>query len=426
MNYNEALNYIHKINWVFCNPGLERINELCQKLGNPQKKLKFVHVAGTNGKGSFCAMLSSILKSAGYKVGLFTSPYVKVFNERMAINGEMISNEELAQLTEQVMPIADSMNDKPTEFELITAIALEYFARHKCDIVVLECGLGGRLDSTNIIDTPVLSVITGVALDHTSILGDTVEKIAVEKSGIIKKGIPCLWCGKDESAKNVIEKRAEVISSPCYTVNHGEAIVESLTLDGTLVKWRTLDHLKISLLGEYQVFNVENVLNAVEILKAQGFDISEQSIRKGLSSVVWHARFEVISSDPLIIADGGHNPEGVSSAVRSIKAYFGDEKLNVVTGVMADKDCAYIAEQISSVCAKAFCVTPENPRALDAEKYADIYRKNGICAEAFLSVKSALSAAIEDAKINKKSVICLGSLYMYCEICQALSELENG
>ena len=193
MNYTEAIEYIHSVNWTFCKPGLERVTELCHALGDPQDSLKFIHVAGTNGKGSFCAMTDSILRNAGLKVGLFTSPYIVEFNERMRINSLNISDSELCELVETVKPIADKMTDKPTEFELITAIAFLYFARNDCDVVVLECGLGGRLDATNIIKTPILSVITGIALDHTSILGDTVQKIAGEKAGIIKKDVPVLW-----------------------------------------------------------------------------------------------------------------------------------------------------------------------------------------------------------------------------------------
>ena len=194
MNYEECLEYIHGVSWVFCKPGLERIGELCERLGNPQNELKFVHVAGTNGKGSFCSMLSSVLAAEGYKVGLYTSPYITVFNERMRINGENISNDELVRLTELVKPIAEQMSDKPTEFELITALAFEYFRSNGCDIVVLEAGMGGRLDSTNIIENSLLSVITGIALDHTAFLGDTVEKIAAEKAGIIKKCRPVARC----------------------------------------------------------------------------------------------------------------------------------------------------------------------------------------------------------------------------------------
>ena len=233
MNYQEALEYIHSINWAFCKPGLERIGELCEKLGHPERKLKFIHVAGTNGKGSFCSMTESVLRAAGYKTGLYTSPYIKEFDERMQINGENISNDELVELTEYVKPIADSMEDKPTEFELITAVAFEYFARNNCDVVVLEAGLGGRLDSTNIIDTPVLSVITGIALDHTAILGDTVEKIAAEKAGIIKKGVPVIFGGDDDTAAQVIKAKADEMGSEFIRVDYEKLKNVNATLDGT-------------------------------------------------------------------------------------------------------------------------------------------------------------------------------------------------
>ena len=425
MSYDEAIDYIHKINWCFCNPGLDRIRELCERLGNPQKKLKFIHVAGTNGKGSFCAMVASVLKQAGYKTGLFTSPYVRVFNERMAINGNMISNDELAGLTERIKPIADQMEDKPTEFELITAIAFEYFALNDCDYVVLECGLGGRLDSTNIIDTPVLSVITGIALDHTAILGDTIEKIAGEKAGIIKQGVPCLWCGDDHSAFEVISQRAKELDAPFFTVDHEKAIISELSLDKTTFSFGEYTDMKIPLLGEYQVHNASNALVAIDILRDNGLFISEQSIREGLEAVKWHARFEIISKEPLVIADGGHNPQGVESAVRSVKAYFGDERLNVISGVMADKDYEYIASQISTISDEVFCVTPQNPRALNGEAYAELYRSKGIRANAYESVKDAVLGALEKSRKTNQATICLGSLYMYGEICDALESIGN-
>ena len=425
MNYNEALEYIHKINWVFCNPGLDRITGLCNRLGNPQKKLKFIHVAGTNGKGSFCAMLSSVLKEAGYKVGTFTSPYVKVFNERMAIDGEMIGNEELAALTELIKPIAEDMAEKPTEFELITAIAFEYFARNNCDYVVLECGLGGRLDSTNIIDTSVLSVITGIALDHVAILGDTVEKIAYEKAGIIKSGTPCLWCGTDKEAETVISAKAKEVNAPLYTVDHSATFVKKFDLDGTVIDFKSYKDIYIPLLGEYQPFNASNVLSAIDILREQGICVSDDAIRIGLSKVVWHARFEILSKTPLIIADGGHNPEGVNSAVNSVKKYFKDEKINVVSGVMADKDCNYIASRIGTVADEVFCLTPDNPRALNSKDYSEIYKSMGVKSSYYPTVRDAVYAAITDAIKNNKAVFCVGSLYMYSEIADHVCEFLN-
>lgn len=420
MNYNEALEYIHSVSWTFCKPGLDRIKELTEKLGNPQNSLKFIHVAGTNGKGSFCSMLHSVLKEQGYRVGLFTSPYIKFFNERIAINGEPISNEDLAAITEKVKPIADSMTDKPTEFELITAIGMEYFKNKKCDYVVLECGLGGRLDSTNIIETSVLSVITGIALDHTAILGDTIPKIAREKAGIIKENTPVLWCGNDNVAKEVILKEAKIKNAPFYEVNRTSLKVQKQTLDGTFFDFDNLKDLQINLLGSYQIENATNVLNAIEILKNQGVIITDEAIKEGLNKAKWHARFEVISHTPLIIFDGGHNPQGVCEAVKSIKQYFGNEKLNIVTGVMADKDYNYIASKISEIASKVFCLTPDNPRALSANDYASVFNSLGAEASCYLTVKDAVSSAVNDALKNNKSILCLGSLYMYGEVVDSI------
>ena len=207
------------MNWTFCKPGLERIGELCEKLGHPERKLKFIHVAGTNGKGSFCSMTDSVLRAAGYKVGLYTSPYIREFNERMRVDGKNIENEVLADITTRVRPIADSMTDKPTEFELITAIAFQYFYEAGCDVVVLEAGMGGRLDSTNIIRDPYLSVITGIALDHVDYLGDTVEKIALEKAGIIKDSAPILYGGEDNAAREVIRAVANERGSEFFDID---------------------------------------------------------------------------------------------------------------------------------------------------------------------------------------------------------------
>ncbi len=416
MNYKEALEYIHSINWTFCKPGLERTEELCKMLGNPEKSLKFVHVAGTNGKGSFSSMLSSVLKEAGYKVGLYTSPYITKFNERMAINGKPISNKELCEITEEVKEHADKMTDKPTEFELVTAIAFTYFAKNKCDIVVLECGLGGRLDSTNVIDTTVLSVITGISLDHTGILGDTVEKIAYEKAGIIKNNVPVLWCGENKRAGEVILKVAETKHAPVYLASHDEIIVKRASFDGTTLDYKNFRNVEIKLLGMYQPINCSNVLEAVSVLCEHGFYITQPHVIEGLKKAEWHARFERILDTPLVIFDGAHNPEGIEASVESIKNYFGSAKVYALTGVMADKDYTYMASKICEVADKIFCITPENPRALPAEKYAQVFQSLGKEAYAFKTVKEATQCAISRAKEDGKPLFCLGSLYMYGEI----------
>ena len=420
MTYTEAIEYIHSINWQFCNPGLDRVTELCERLGNPQDSLKFIHVAGTNGKGSFCAMTDAMLRAEGYKVGLFTSPYILEFGERMRIDGKNISDSELCALVDEIKPIADAMIDKPTEFELITALAFLYFARNKCDIVVLECGLGGRLDATNIIKTPLLSVITGIALDHTAILGDTVEAIAAEKAGIIKPDVPLLWCGSDKRAEGVIFDRAKELGAPIYTVKRESLKINNMSLDGTDFDFWDYKNLNLALLGSYQTINASNSLTAISLLCKLGLSVSERAVREGLKSVVWHARFEVISKAPLIIADGGHNPEGIDVAVESVKQYFGGGKVLVVTGVMADKDHAYMATRISSVAEKVFCLTPDNPRALKAKDYADEFISLGARAVACESVADAVVKARLEAERTGLPVVALGSLYMYGEVVKAL------
>ena len=416
MTYREALEYIHSVNWTFCKPGLERIAVLCEKLGNPQNELKFIHVAGTNGKGSFCAMLDSVLRAASYKTGLFTSPYIKEFNERIQYNGENISDDELAEVTEFVKPIADAMEDKPTEFELITAIGFEYFRRKGCDVVILEAGLGGRLDSTNIVNTSVLSVITGIALEHTEILGDTVEKIAYEKAGIIKPSVPVLFGGDSDEANAVICKRALELGCEYRRVDRSSLAIDNADLGGTTFSFDGSKDLFISLLGLYQTQNAANVLTAINMLQSVGFEIGESAVREGLKKAAWHARFEVISTDPLIIFDGAHNPQGIDTAVMSIKQYFGDDKVCVLSGVMKDKDYDYMVSRLSEISDVAFTVTPSNPRALDAVEYAKVFERYGVKAKGYDELSEAVVAAKRYARDNSKPLVCLGSLYMYGDI----------
>ena len=421
MNYNEAIEYIHSVNWMFCNPGLDRVKTLCKALGDPQDSLKFIHVAGTNGKGSFCAMTDSVLRAQGYRVGLFTSPYIMEFGERMRVDGENISDDELCSLVERVKPIADAMEDKPTEFELITALAFLYFAEKKCDYVVLECGLGGRLDATNVVKTSILSVITGIALDHTAILGDTHEKIAAEKAGIIKKGVPALWCGAHDGAERVIREKAAEVGARFERIDRSTMKIKRMTLDGTDFDFGEHKNMHIPLLGSYQPLNAANVLSAIDLLRGLGVEIGDEAIRAGLADVVWHARFEIINRSPLIIADGGHNPEGIDGAVDSIKQYF-TERVGIVTGVMADKDYRYMAGRMAEVADKVFCLTPDNPRALSSEEYAKVFEDLSISAVACASVDDAVGRAMEWGREHNMPIICLGSLYMYGEIRGSLNK----
>lgn len=423
MNYQEALNYIHTNFWQGSKPGLERTYDLLWRMGNPQNNLKFIHVAGTNGKGSFCAMLSSILIESGLKVGTYTSPYITRFNERMKVNGRDIPDDTLAELTTFVQPLAKNMNEKPTEFELITAIAMEYFKREACDIVILECGMGGRLDSTNVISTPLLSVITGISMDHTAFLGNSISEIANEKAGIIKENSPVLYCGDDPVAKEVILKKAKEKNAPFYQVLRDGLILHKTDLTGTEFSFGAYKNLLLPLLGNYQPKNAQNVLTAVSLLNGLGFNISPSFVKEGLKKVKWPARFELVSKSPIILCDGGHNPEGVDSAVESVKTYFGDKKVILISGVMADKDYRYMASKMAEVAAKAFCIQPDNPRALSAKDFATVFQDLGICSFPASSPKEALEKAVEIAKKENLPILCLGSLYMYSEIVSALKNL---
>ena len=415
MNYEESLQYIHSVNWTFCNLGLERIKLLCEKLGNPQDQLKFIHVAGTNGKGSVCAMLDETLRQAGYRVGIYTSPYIKEFNERMRVDGKNIENDELAELTTLIQPIADAMEEKPTEFELITAIAFEYFHRHRCDVVVLEVGLGGRLDSTNIIKESLLSIVTGIDFDHTKLLGNSIQKIAAEKAGIIKRGSPCVYGGNSTSAGRIIKMIAQQKGAPFYTVDRQQFNLQSMTIDGTVFDFGSHVGFKLSLLGFHQLTNVQTVLTALDLLIANGMEIPEEAIRRGLEQVKWPARFEKLSErDPMIIYDGAHNPQGVRALVKSIAAYFPDEKVNILSGVMGDKEYGEMVERLKPVTARAFVVTPpNNPRSLAAGDYADVFSRHGVDVTAYEQLSDAVREAIEDSRRNGCPLICMGSLYLY-------------
>ena len=419
MTYNEAIKYIHSVSNFFCKPGLERVIELCHGLGDPQRELKFIHVGGTNGKGSFCAITDSILRAAGYKVGLYTSPFVRVFNERMRVNGENIPNDTLARLTERAKAVADKMTDRPTEFELITAIAFDYFREEGCDLVILEVGMGGRLDATNIIENPLLSVITGISIDHTSFLGNTTAEIAAEKAGIIKQGCPTLWGGLDPDAEAVIAEKAEKMQSTLYKTAYSELKNLSLSLSGSRFDFGGLSAINLSMLGEYQPRNAATALSAIEIL-SDSLPVSEENIRTGLKNAKWPARFEIISQEPLIIFDGAHNAEGISAAVRSIKAYFGDESVIVISGVLRDKEYHKIASDIAKISRRGFTITPDSPRALPAPDYANVLTDYDCHSAPCESVTDAINQAILTAKEEDKAILILGSLYTYSEVMESL------
>lgn len=408
MTYEETLSYIHSICWRGSRPGLERIGELCRRLGDPQKDLKFVHVAGTNGKGSICAMLTSMLMEDGRKVGTFTSPYIFSFRERMCVNGEMIPEETLAEICEEVRFHADAMDDPPTEFELITAFAFVYFKREKCDVVILEAGLGGRLDSTNIIENSLVSIICGIALDHTEYLGDTTAKIASEKAGIIKQNGLAVVGRADEDAMSAIKAKAEEMNAGIAAVDFGYLGNIRVSLSGCTFDFADMKDLYVPLVGAYQPSNA-----AVAIIAAKILGISDECIRRGLAKVTWRGRFEVLSKDPVIIFDGGHNKDGAEAVANTLSA-LGIEKVVLLSAVMADKKYTEMIKILSAFVHAVYTVAPaDNPRALSADDYAAAWNVESIPSD---TVKEGYEKALSRAKKEKLPLLITGSLYIYSDI----------
>ncbi len=421
MTYEEALKYIHSVNWVGSKLGLERTQELLEKLGSPHKKLKFIHIAGTNGKGSTAAMLASILEKAGYRTGLYTSPFINRFNERMQVNGKQIPDGTLAELTGLIQPYADAMEDAPTEFELITALAMEYFLREKCDIVVLEVGMGGELDSTNVIGTPEAAVIAAMGLDHVKELGPAMADIARAKAGIIKSGGSVVSYGGNPEADPVFEAVCREKGAKLRQPDFSGIVPGEFDLDGQSFSYGGWKDLRIPLAGRYQMNNAAVVLETVEVLRERGWRISEEAVRQGMAATRWPARFEILRRDPVFIVDGGHNPHGIRATAGSLQRLFPGRKITFVTGVMADKDVESILGIIVPLASEFFTVRPENPRAMAAEELAGRIQALGARATPCESVAEGVAKAI--AAEGPEGVACaLGSLYMSGEVRECFAQ----
>ncbi|MCD7778409.1 MAG: bifunctional folylpolyglutamate synthase/dihydrofolate synthase, partial [Clostridiales bacterium] len=337
MDVNYIKNEIERISKKGSVFGLKSTRDLAKACGNPQNSLKFVHIAGTNGKGSVLAFISTVLSLAGYKTGRYISPSVTSYFEKYQINGEYITEEEYLSLAEYILKLCREKKLSPTVFELETVLGFLWFKKKGCDIVVLETGLGGELDATNIINTTLLSVITSIGLDHRNILGDSLREIAAAKAGIIKEGVPVCTAEKGE-VLDVIKKKAEEKNSPLYTADSDKALVKSRTLKGTVFDFEEHKNIKISLLGSYQIKNAALALKSLDVLRGLGYDISCEQIAEGMKKTKWQGRMEVISEKPLFICDGCHNPQGAKAARESMEGLFGDKKLIIIFGVLKDKD----------------------------------------------------------------------------------------
>ena len=419
MNITEALAFIHSVSWKGNVPGLSRTLDLLERMGDPHKKLKYVHIAGTNGKGSTAAMVTSILQQAGYTVGLYTSPHIYCFNERIRVNGVDITDEELSAIAEYAKPLTEAMVESPTEFELVFCIAVEHFVRTNCDIVVVEVGMGGELDATNAIPAPEVAVITNIGLDHTDFLGDTVEAIARTKAGILKTGCHGVIYPSGAGVEAVLEEICAQRQIPCRKPDFSAIVPLCHSLEGQRFDLHHRKDLMLPLLGQHQLYNASVALAAVDALVERGWKISEQNVRDGLEKTVWPGRFHIVSREPLFIVDGGHNPQCLESLVQNIQDYLPGKRIIALTGVLADKDYGQMYVPVLPYVEQFVCITPPSDRKLEAEELACHLTRVGARATACQSIAEGVAKAKELAG-SDGVVLCFGSLYSIGTIYQCV------
>ncbi len=429
MDYIEALRKIEELRALGSQPGLDRVKTLLECMGNPQDKLSFVHVAGTNGKGSVCAVVSSVLKSSGYVTGLFTSPYIVDIREQIQLDSAMISKEDFAQIAEYVFSFVDELAEKGTvitEFEFTMALAFEYFLRKGADVVVLEVGMGGLLDSTNVIKAPLCAVLTPISLDHTGFLGNSLSDIARHKCGIIKRGTQVVSAQQEKEVREVLEKTCSELSVPFEYADKDEIKVSFESLRGTRCEYRGCEFV-LPLSGAHQIENLSLSLGVLEILGSKGFEkITPDSLCEGVKATKNPARFEVMGENPTVIIDGAHNPEGMRTFADTAKKLLPHKKGVLLMGMLKDKDVSKALEYIEGMFSKVYTVSINNPRTMCAEelkeKCADVFGFS----EAVADVQTAFDKAYEDAR-EKDTYLCVcGSLYLASQIRPyILSKLNN-
>ena len=422
MTGQEAISYIHSFQWQDHAPGLGRMRALLRALGDPQRGRKFVHVAGTNGKGSTCACIASVLRAAGYRVGLNTSPYLMTFHERIQVNGALISDEELASLAEEIRPAAEAMTEHPTEFELITAIALLHFCRKDCDISVLEVGLGGALDASNVIDVPEAAVLTAMGMDHVALLGPAQADVAAAKAGIIKPGGDVVSYGECPEADGVFRRVCKERGAVLTEVDFSRLRPRSFGLDGSQFDFAPYGNLYLPLTGAYQLKNAATAITALGVRRKKGWRVSEEALRRGLAQVRWPGRFEVLRRDPVFLLDGAHNAHGMTAAAESLGALFPRRKIVFVLGLLADKDVSAMLDALAPLAKQVFTLRPDSPRAMEAEALTSLLAERGVPARACGTAEEGVRSAMEAA--GRSGIVCaLGSLYLSGDIRRAVETL---
>lgn len=412
MNYEQALNFFHSFDRFGVQPGLDRVCALSAFLGDPQKDLSFIHVAGTNGKGSTSTMLSEVFRAAGHTVGLYTSPYVLCFRERMQVNGKMIAEDELSSLAQEVQEAVFRCRENnifPTEFEVVTAAAFLYFKQKNCDIVILEVGLGGRFDATNLIEKPECCVITSISFDHVGILGDTLEKIAGEKAGIIKNGAPVVTSENQPAAVLSVLKEQAQANRTDLLLADGTLPVVSETLGGTSVLWNGME-LTVPFAGAHMVENAGLVIKTATLC-AEKWHILPQHIADGIAAARIPARIERLCDSPLIVLDGSHNDASTAALACVIRKNLNGKKILALMGMMADKDVKKSLCNLVPCFSYVLTVRPSNPRAMQADELACLVRDLGVSAEPCADIDNAAATALEKLHDFDALFVC-GSLYL--------------
>lgn len=411
--------YYHSLLRFGMKPGLERVGILLDRLSNPQDKLRFVHVAGSNGKGSVCTFVAGVLSRAGYRTGLYTSPYVIDFRERIRVDGEMISPEELESITCEVKRQIDALSAQGiviTEFEAVTAAAFLYYSQKKCDIVVLETGLGGRFDATNVIKKPLCSCITSISLDHVKILGDTLSQIAFEKCGIIKPGSPCVTFAQQSSdALCVIKAQAESKGSPLYIADENNVKLINSDITGSDVCCNGLD-IHIPFPGKHQRQNLAVALECIRQIKNSGFNISDDAIKSGVASCFIPARCEIISKEPLVILDGCHNDGSTLAFAELLKNNLRDKKIHALMGMMADKNCEKAISNLVPLFSSVTFVKPSNPRSAEPCELARIAEKYCLDVSCCGSIDAAVGMVKDRLSSFDDVMVVCGSLYLASDV----------
>ncbi len=420
MNYQEALTYIHNRKAHSAKPGLHRIKALMELLGNPQKGLPFLHIAGTNGKGSTATMLANVLHHAGYKTGCFTSPFIYDFRERFAIDGALIAEDTLAALAERVKEAEQSLPEPLTEFEVVTAIGFLYFKEEHCDIVVLEVGLGGRFDATNIIERPLASIICSISRDHTEFLGNTIEEIAFEKAGIIKEGCPIiLYHRNPEAAIKVIREQAAAKNAPLILGSEPQQL--RCDAAGNAFRYRGEEYT-LQLRGAHQIGNAVTVLEALFFLKKSGkIQFTESQLKIGLHRAMIDARLQKIWDQPPIYIDGGHNQEGIEALIHAIDSIEELKEPIIIFSMMRDKPYQYAAQQLGLRAKAMLCIQPPLPRAMtafDLCNIADLFCEDCVACDSY---EQAAKLALEKAEGH--AIIAAGSLYSAGDMANTLKNL---